>query len=716
MHNDFEDKSISDEKRYIEQMLKVMDDYLIIPNSIRPEYINLKLKKRIQFVRYIAAAALVIIISMVSFVFILKGKSPQPGNQQAVASNASLGKSNTTDIGNSEYITKTTIDNYDELKTIYSKLIDNTSDALCIYDDTSAITDIDDNSVDTGDIYKTDGDHIFALSPGYERSDENTSLADTSKARVNIVSTLKTGEMKQVSTIYLDGQPVEMYLSGKKLIVITKPEQYYINLQNNEILTTEEFNTLFEDFHKENNGVCSDEMDKQFYDGYQYETSTQALIYDVSDVYNPKLMRTFTQDGYYSSSKLMGDNFYLITNKYDYTKHYDNLDDINPVNILPFTNDSAYDKVDKPIDLSNIIVFTNPNSYQYSVISGLNINNNEKATTLACLGGVCTTYTSSNSVYFLSIDYNNFANKDYNTNIIKYSLDNGVPKLTAIGKVSGTILNKTSFDVFDDHFRVATTNNGSKNNIYVLDSDLKIVGRAENILSGEQINSVSFIKDTCYLITNRDTDPIVSIDLSNPSDPNIVGGIKIPGFTSYLCPYSDTKLIGIGKNVSIKNIQGKVLTLTEGIELSFFDISDPNKPVLLKSIPIGGRGTSSEVLYDSKSCLFLKDQNILAFPVTLYENQNNNTDPLSPGVFSYMGYYIYTIDDAGNFVFKYRITHYDKLPDFTNSEDNNLFDNIGYEISRGTIVDGVLYTISEKMIMANSLTDFKELGKVILTD
>ncbi len=726
MKDNLEEKDIIMEQKYIEQKLKTLDDYLVIPNSIRPENICFKYRRR-KYIKNVAAAAIfVIIISVASVLFILRNNGNRPFISSATADSTNKKENLNKTSESDNYIIKSNIDNYDDLKMVYSKLINKSSDVMdvnymsgkSVHDDTSSLSVIE-NSNDTGDIVKTNGEYIFTLSTEYERSDEDKSLIDKSTAKVNIVSTLEKGTMKQVGAIDIDGQAIEMYLTGKMLIVIARPEPYYIDLENNRNVSIEELNKSFDDFYKQNNGTVSYEMTEKFYEGFQYENRTQVLIYDVSDINRPIQKRKFIQDGYYSCSKLIGDNFYLITNKYDYKKHYDDLNDINPENILPFVNDSLADGVNKYIDLSNITVFSNPNSYQYTVISGFNVKNSGKVTTEACLGGVNTTYSSSNCIYFTSTDYNNFASKDFYTNIMKYSLNNAMPKLLASGKVSGAILNKAFLDEYNDYFRIATVNDPNSkddciNNIYILDNNLKTVGKEENLLPDEQINSVRFIKDTGYLITNKKVDPLFSLDLSNPSNPKLIGEIKIPGFTSYLCPYSDTKLIGVGKDVQIKNLNGEDLPLSQGIKLSFFDISNPDNPVELKSISIGGRGTSSEVLYDSKSLLFSKDNNILAFPVTLYENKQNTTESLSAGVFSFIGYYIYTIDDKGNFIYKDRVTHYDKLPDYTNSDDNNFFDNIGYEISRGVKVDGVLYTVSEKMIMANSLSDFKQLGKIQL--
>ena len=111
-------------------------------------------------------------------------------------------------------------------------------------------------------------------------------------------------------------------------------------------------------------------------------------------------------------------------------------------------------------------------------------------------------------------------------------------------------------DEYDNHFRIATTSEwydrksgaGSSNNIYILDNDLKIKGKIENIAPGEQIYSARFMGKRAYMVTFRTVDPLFVIDLSNPAQPTILGKLKIPGYSNYLHPYDENHIIGIGKD------------------------------------------------------------------------------------------------------------------------------------------------------------------------
>jgi len=115
------------------------------------------------------------------------------------------------------------------------------------------------------------------------------------------------------------------------------------------------------------------------------------------------------------------------------------------------------------------------------------------------------------------------------------------------------LLNQYSMDEFGKRFRVATTSEyyGSQgittaNNVYVLDDSLIIIGGLEKVAPEESIYSARFMGEKLYLVTYQRIDPFFVIDLSGDT-PKVLGALKIPGYSSYLHPYDDTHVIGIGK-------------------------------------------------------------------------------------------------------------------------------------------------------------------------
>src|SRR3990170_1762491 len=77
--------------------------------------------------------------------------------------------------------------------------------------------------------------------------------------------------------------------------------------------------------------------------------------------------------------------------------------------------------------------------------------------------------------------------------------------------------------------------------------NLDVVGKLEKIAPDERIYSTRFIGDRLYMVTFKRMDPFFVIDLSNAEKPEVLGELKIPGFSDYLHPYDENHIIGFGK-------------------------------------------------------------------------------------------------------------------------------------------------------------------------
>lgn len=169
-----------------------------------------------------------------------------------------------------------------------------------------------------------------------------------------------------------------------------------------------------------------------------------------------------------------------------------------------------------------------------------------------------------NSIIYMSIDALYLANQvNDKTAIIKIRLS-GLG-ITAIGTIPGHLLNQFSLDEYQGLLRAGVTIQNNVSEVYVLDSNLTIMGMVTDLGRGESIYSIRFLRDKAYVVTYRETDPFYVVDLANPVSPQLKGQLKIPGYSSYLHPLTDTLLVGIGKEA------GK-------IKLSLFDVSNPENP------------------------------------------------------------------------------------------------------------------------------------------
>lgn len=278
------------------------------------------------------------------------------------------------------------------------------------------------------------------------------------------------------------------------------------------------------------------------------------------------------------------------------------------------------------------------------------------------------------------------------------------------GEVPGTLLNQFSMDESGKYFRVATTSQlwtsrsgqAQYNNVFVLDGDMKITGKLEDIAPGERIYSTRFIGDRLYMVTFKRMDPLFVIDLSSPAKPEILGELKIPGFSDYLHPYDETHIIGVGKETQENGWGGVSVS---GVKLALFDVSNVSKPKQLDSYVIGSAGTDSEALRDHRAFLFDKENNLLVIPVT---EVVVSEVPKRYGYWQklWQGAYVFGVTPKDGFELKGRISHADDAgSDYWNSP---------YAVRRSMYIGDVLYTLSSKKLLMNDIGTLEELNSIEL--
>jgi hypothetical protein len=182
----------------------------------------------------------------------------------------------------------------------------------------------------------------------------------------------------------------------------------------------------------------------------------------------------------------------------------------------------------------------------------------------------------------------------------------------ASGGVPGHIVNQFALDEEAGHLRVATTRQtfigwrmqNSTNSVFVLRASggkLERVGELTGLAHNERIFSARFEGPRGFLVTFRNIDPLFTLDLSNPASPQVVGELKIPGFSTYLHPISRDHLLTIGRD-------------TSGAQLQVFDVSNFASPSLMHRYVLGSRSSSSEAEYDHKAFTYFGSRALLAIP------------------------------------------------------------------------------------------------------
>lgn len=295
------------------------------------------------------------------------------------------------------------------------------------------------------------------------------------------------------------------------------------------------------------------------------------------------------------------------------------------------------------------------------------------------------------------------------TTIHKISIDKEDISYEGVGEVPGRILNQFSMDEHKGNLRIATTTGNwratSLNHLYVLDEDLEIIGSVEDLAKGERIYSSRFMGDRAYMVTFRQVDPLYVIDLSDAKDPEVLGYLKVTGYSSYLHPYDENHIIGVGKEASE---EGRI----QGVKIALFDVSDVENPIEKAKYEVEGMYSNSNALYDHKAFLFDKEKELLVLPMSYrtevsYDDFPNNAG-VGPKRYEYwQGAFVFNINLDDGITLQGKIEH--------NEDESEEVYYYGISaIQRSLFMDNILYTISRAFIKANDLSDLDYISKVKL--
>lgn len=294
------------------------------------------------------------------------------------------------------------------------------------------------------------------------------------------------------------------------------------------------------------------------------------------------------------------------------------------------------------------------------------------------------------------------------SSVHRISVSDGMIEYAAGGSVPGTPLNQFSMDEHGGYFRIATTTGGwlggtrteNLNHVYVLDMNLNIVGKLEDLAERESIYSTRFIGDRLYMVTFERIDPLFVIDLSDPYAPSVLGKLKIPGYSDYLHPYDENHIIGLGMDTE-ENQWGGVSA--SGVKLSLFDVTDVSNPVEISKYVIGERGSHSYALNDHKAFLFDRDKELLVIPARI---ATWNGDSWRNVTYT-DGAQVFRLNLDEGFVHRGEITHSTEK-----NEEDYYYPRYEKSVKRSLYISDVLYTLSESLLKMNSLDDLSELKSI----
>lgn len=451
-------------------------------------------------------------------------------------------------------------------------------------------TNTQEENVDEGDFIKTDGTYIYRMTTTYDEESYNSiytlTITKTDNGNMELVYCMdlsKILSVKDTKNTYIDFQ--EFYLQNDQLYILYNKGK-----------------TTYDD----------------------RTTMTYIAVCSLKDKEQPKIIQNLSQSGYYVSSRISNGYLYTISNfcetSLDNKEKYEDY--------IPSVNGEI-------IDCSNLYYPDDILMETTYVITSLSLTQpSEFKDTKAFPNSGGNTYVSDSAIYLYSTRYNDITQ----TEISRIAYKDGYLTVSNSATITGYFYDSFALSEKDGYLRMVATipaNNimllrkasiddvayndqnivtEDVNALYILDKNMKLTGKLTGIAPGEQIYSARFIGDMGYFVTYENTDPLFSVDLSDPHNPSIVGKLKIPGFSNYLHPYGDDILLGIGEETD------PVTGISEGVKLSMFDISDPEN-VTEKDKYIIENSEYSPALYDHKAIMINVTDNIFGFVYTTYDDK-----------------------------------------------------------------------------------------------
>jgi uncharacterized secreted protein with C-terminal beta-propeller domain len=405
---------------------------------------------------------------------------------------------------------------------------------------------------------------------------------------------------------------------------------------------------------------------------------TSVAIYDISNPSDVHLLKFTDLDGRYNNSRMIDNKLYVLSQLDINRWNLKNQDTKFDNNLLPRALDidvnnralnviiPECDKISYLLPSQDTIKETNLYPV-FTIISVIDIEDVSSDTaTNVVLANAGEIHMTTNSLYIAQNLWfpNRFAcpfgarciwpsrDNGQHSLIHKFSVDDFVLKYSTSNMVPGSLLTQYSMDEdTDGNFRILTRKNWSDGtNFFSFDDHLSLKGSIQAIQPGEQFKSSRYIGDKLYLVTFEQTDPLFVIDIADIANPEIIGELMIPGFSTYLHPMWTNQdgvqyLIWLWYGADDNGRQ-------EGLQLSLYEV-DYNQPETsdsrcgwlaetnfsdqyqdcletadpenirvsqLDSVTLGGRGSQSEAMQNPR--MFVMDaDNVVTLPMLLQDEE-----------------------------------------------------------------------------------------------
>ena len=550
-------------------------------------------------------------------------------------------------------------------------------------DDAFSGTNVQERDVDEPDTVKTDGDI----------------LVHATFDKLEIVD-IGDGEPRLISTVPLEQGGTEIILSGDRVLALT--------------------GVWREDPNAAPQPAGDERLMIMPVQGKQVTVLTSI---DISDPANPQIVETSEIPGAYRSARATGTTARVVV--------------VNTPQ-LPMPGPAVYDSQDQRVieqrleewkteaiaamtledwapatggDCTSVTRTAAPEGMSTTSVITLDLQGSlQQLDNESIVADAGTIYASTDRLVIATSRWSQMAQPNGVVSTELHAFDITAPDTTYIGSgaVEGHLLNQFALSARAGYVRVATTEDApwdpatetqqTQSGITVLQEQgdaLVEVGRVDGLGPTERIQAVRYIGDIAYVVTFRQTDPLYAIDLSDPTAPRVVGELKINGYSAYLHPIDDDRLLGVGQDATD---EGQTL----GTQVSSFDITDLANTERIDSLRIDGG--SSAVEWDHRAFLWWESTRTAVIPIEIYPRLD--CPPNAECSFSeeqsrpYMGAVAFTIGQDGSIVEAGRVSHVERGA----QRDG------WYPVTRSLVVGDALYTVSDAGVLKSDLASLADLG------
>ncbi|MGH1341681.1 MAG: beta-propeller domain-containing protein [Nannocystales bacterium] len=318
---------------------------------------------------------------------------------------------------------------------------------------------------------------------------------------------------------------------------------------------------------------------------YTWQADSRLLALDASNPASISVEGDFSMPGYLSDSRRVGDVLYIVSKEDSWCW-----------SCAEGTNDTVVTSLDVS-DETDV-----------QMVDQLRLEDEHS------WGGLRSVSANDQRLYIGGPDWNAGPDDFSTIEVIDISDPSGSLSAGASIAVAGRIESRWQMDEHEGVLRVisqpgwsSTTPPRVETFEVTTATDITPVGNlAMTLPRPETLQSVRFDGERAYAITFEQTDPLFTLDLSDPAVPVQVGELEIPGFVYHMETRGD-RVLGIGFDRDNPN---------GSLNASLFDVSDFANPTMLERVNFGGDWASFAEDQDRlhKSFQVLDEHGLLLVP------------------------------------------------------------------------------------------------------